>query len=326
MGEQYSHLGLDERRLIYYWRHYDKLSIREMVHRLRRSHSTISREIRRNSGCWCDQYYHNPAHWMAQRRLSNRASRPRLKSEALRQYVNERLKLGWTPEIISGRLRHISNLPSVCHESIYQYIYKEAKEHIEALLWKHKKRRKKAPYRSSATKIIGKTSILDRPLHIEQRKTFGQWESDCVESSCRQQGLNVLVERKSRYTKITWLESKRSSETAKHIIRRLGQISDKCVKSITYDNGSENAKHQHISNTLKSKSYFCQPYHSWEKGTVEQTISLIRRCIPKKSDLNNYTKRDIYRIELVLNHRPRKYLNYKTPYEGFHEHTGALQA
>lgn len=325
MGNQYNHLDLSERRCIYYWRHYDDLSIREMARRLGRHHSTISREIKRNSGCWCDQYYHNPAERAAKIRLSQRSRRPRLKSDAVREYVHGRLKSGWTPELISGRLRLIEHLPYVCHESIYQYIYKEAPQLVENLPRKHKKRRKKNPYRSSATKIPGKTSILDRPEHIEKRNAFGHWESDSIESSCRKRGLNVLVERKSRYTKISWLESKKSSETAKQIVRRLTPVSHKCVKSITYDNGSENAMHQEINKALRCKSYFCQPYHSWEKGTVEQTNSLIRRYIPKQSDLNNFTKRDIYRIELLLNHRPRKCLNFKTPYEVFHEHGGALE-
>lgn len=137
--------------------------------------------------------------------------------------------------------------------------------------------------------------------------------------------LNVLVERKSRYSKVSWLDSKKSEETVKNIIRRLERLPGTCVKSITYDNGSENAKHQDVNQALGTKSYFCQPYHSWEKGTVEQTISLIRRYIPKKSNLMDFTEYDIQRIEQLLNHRPRKCLGYKTPHEVFHENGGALQ-
>lgn len=95
MGEQYSHLDLSGRRCIYFWRHYDKLSIREMARRPDRSHSTISREIKRNSGCWCDQYYHNPADWLAKRRLKKRSRRARLKCDALRELVCERIRSGW---------------------------------------------------------------------------------------------------------------------------------------------------------------------------------------------------------------------------------------
>jgi len=324
MGKQYSHLSLSERRLIYYWRHYDGLTIREMARRMKRSHSTISREIRRNSGCWCDQYYHNPAQWMAEKRLKTRSSRSHLKSDALRTHVSERLKAGWTPELISGRLRHTGTLPYVCHESIYQYIYKDAPELIVLLPRKHKRRRTKRPYRAAVSKITGKTSILERPDEISQRQTFGHWESDSVESSCRQRALNVLVERKSRYTQISLLKSKKSKESASNVIRRLSRFPDCVVKSITYDNGVENARHQDVNEALNAKSYFCQPYHSWEKGTVEQTISLIRRYIPKRSNLNDFTGRDIYRIQTLLNHRPRKCLGYKTPYEVFHEHSGAL--
>jgi len=324
MGSQYDHLDLSERRCIYYWRHYDNLSMREMARRLGRNHSTISREIKRNSGCWCEQYYHNPADWLAKTRLRKRVSRKRLKCDALREYVNNRLRSGWTPELISGRLRRTAQLPYVCHETIYQYIYKEAPELIDTLPRKHKQRRKKCPYRSSPKKIEAKTSILDRPSYIADRKAFGHWESDSVESSCRQRGLNVLVERKSRYTKISWLETKKSEHSALNIIRRLKPLPSPCVQSITYDNGPENARHLDVNKALGTESYFCQPYHSWEKGTVEQTISLIRRYIPKSANLTAFTKRDIYRIELLLNHRPRKCLGYRTPYEVFYEQVGAL--
>lgn len=169
MGAKYSHLSIFERKQLYYLRHYEhpKLSIREIARRLNRSHSTISRELKRNSGCWCDQYYHNPAQHLANIRLRNRAQRVPLKNEDTRAYVVEKLMLGWAPEIISGRLRNHKELEYICHESIYQYIYKQAPELREFLPRKYIKRRKKYPYRKYVKKSKYKVSILDRPEKIK---------------------------------------------------------------------------------------------------------------------------------------------------------------
>ena len=320
----YQHLTLAERRCIYYWRHYDKVSLREMARRLGRNHSTISRELKRNSGCWCDQYYHKPAHHMAQVRLKQRAQRQRLKSDRTRDYVEAHLQLGWTPELISGRLKLESNIPCVSHEAIYQYIYKEAREWISCLPRRHKRRRTKYPYRTQPIKITSKTMISERPKRINDRTELGHWESDTVESVNRKGGLNVLVERVSRFVHITKLNSKRSVDTQRAIVDRLKFYPGNLVQSITYDNGVENAAHEATNQILKTQSYFCAPYHSWEKGSVEQVNGLIRRFIPKKTDIAKIGMDQISYIEYLLNHRPRKCLGYRTPYEILQERGGAL--
>lgn len=322
----YTHLCLSERREIYYLKHYKDCSIREIGRRLNRSHSTISRELKRNSGCWCNQYYHNPAQWMARLRLRNRAIREPLKSNKTRDYVIEKIKEGWTPEIISGRLRLENNLEYVCHESIYQFIYKNALELRECLPRKHKKRRKKYPYRKYVRKISYKTSILERPQVIDQRTEVGHWESDSIESKGRTSALNVLLERVTRLTHITRLNSKKSIATKKAIIRRLEKHHYDLVKSITYDNGVENAMHLETNEKLNCKSFFCQPYHSWEKGAVEQVNGLIRRYLPKGTDFASVSNKTLRDIEHKINSRPRKCLGYKTPIEAYNEICGALQS
>ncbi len=324
MKDSYKHLTLTERNHIYYWHHYDKLSNREIGKRLRRSHTTIGRELKRNIGCWCDQYYHNPAQHFTKTRQRNKAVRKRLKSELTRDYVAKHLMLGWSPEIIAGRLKLQEKLPSVSYEAIYQYIYKEANELIKFFPRKHIKRRKKYPKRKARVTITSKTSILDRPEHINNRLELGHWESDSVESKCRKKVLNVLIERVTRLVHICKLPSKKSADTKDAIIKRLSIHPDQAVISITYDNGPENAKHLNINETLNCDSYFCQPYHSWEKGSVEQVNGLIRRYIPKGSDLANVHYKTIEKIENLLNNRPRKCLGFKTPFEVYNEMCGAL--
>ena len=207
----------------------------------------------------------------------------------------------------------------MCHESIYQFIYLEAPELIEYLPRKHKKRRKKYPKRKYQSKIEEKTSILDRPEVINNRDEAGHWESDSIVSPKQQPGCNVLVERVTRITKITKLSSKTALTTANAIVRQLKEFHDEFVCSITYDNGSENARHGNINDALNCKSYFCQPYHSWEKGAVEQINCLIRRFLPKKTDLTKMTESQIKEIEFALNSRPRKCLGFKTPLEAYHQ-------
>ncbi|KJY14463.1 hypothetical protein VO67_08945 [Coxiella burnetii] len=117
---------------------------------------------------------------------------------------------------------------------------------------------------------------------------------------------NVIEERVSRLVKITGLENKKAASTKEAVIKRLASLPKKARKSITYDNGSENYYHQEINSVLKTKSYFCKPYHSWEKGAIENTNGLIRRFIPKKTDLANFSQEQFDQIEYLLNHRPRK--------------------
>ena len=324
MKDSYKHLTLTERRQIYYWHHYDKLSNREIGKRLRRSHTTIGRELKRNMGCWCDQYYHNPAQYFTSLRQRNKSLRKRLKSDATRAYVTKHLKIGWSPEIIAGRLKQQNKIPRVSYEAIYQYIYKDAIHLVELLPRKHKKRKKKYSNRKSKTTISHKISIVDRPIHIDNRLEIGHWESDSVESKCRKKALNVLIERTTRLVHICKVASKKSNDTKDAIIKRLTDHPDHLVKSITYDNGPENAKHLKINEKLNCDSYFCQPYHSWEKGSVEQVNGLIRRYIPKGSDLSKVHYKTIEKIETLLNNRPRKCLNFKTPNEVYTEMSGAL--
>jgi IS30 family transposase len=161
MATNYRHLDHKERTLIYWWRK-EQLSLREMGRRLRRSHTSISRELKRNR--WCGkEYFPRGAQILAADRLQYRAKRERLKSKQVREYVHQKLSIGWTPELITGRLKQQGELPTVCHESIYQYIYCCAQHLIGALPRHHRKRRPKWPYRKTGERIKNRTGLAQRP-------------------------------------------------------------------------------------------------------------------------------------------------------------------
>ena len=167
MGIHYSHLSNFERCRLFEWYHYQKKSIREVARLLNRSHATISREIRRNKSYhYVPTYYPHPAQFHYEQRMRERAQRIKLKSIEAQQYVVSKLKLGWTPEIIAGRMKLDGTYPSSSHEAIYQYIYKENPSLIVYLPRQHKKRRKKYTARKTHTVWGARTSILERPNDI----------------------------------------------------------------------------------------------------------------------------------------------------------------
>jgi len=322
MAKGYKHFDHKERTLIYWWRK-ELLTLREMARRLRRCHTSISRELKRNR--WCGkEYFPRGAQLLAGYRLQARARRERLKSQPVRAYVQQKLHMGWTPELIAGRLKQQEEMPVVCHESIYQYIYCVAPDLIACLPRHHPKRKPKQPYRKTGERIKNRKGLESRPLAATTREQCGHWEADMIVAGDRQHGLNVLVERKSRLTHISFLENKTAAATKQVILRRLNRYPATLTQSITYDNGSENTLHEEINEALATQSFFCAPYHSWEKGSVEQTNGLIRRFFPKGTNFHELGLGQINRIEKRLNNRPRKCLNYRTPYEVFREARGAL--
>ena len=322
MGKSYSHFDHKERTLIYWWRK-ENLSLRDMARRLRRSHTSISRELKRNR--WCGkEYFPRGAQLLSGYRLQERAHRERLKTKPVQEYVRQKLGIGWTPELIAGRLKQQGELPAVCHEAIYQYIYCVAPELIACLPRHHPKRKPKRPYRKTGERIKNRTSIEQRPTAADTRREYGHWEADMIVAGDRNHGLNVLVERKSRLTHISLLPNKTAAATKQVMHRRLNVYPASLTQSITYDNGSENTCHEALNEALGTASFFCAPYHSWEKGSVEQVNGLIRRFLPKGTNFHELEPGEINRIEKLLNHRPRKCLNYRTPYEVFREARGAL--
>jgi len=248
--------------------------------------------------------------------------RKRLKHHWIRGYVARTLKLGWSPEQIAGRLKQLSSGATVSPEAIYQYVYDpQARKRIDLVPYlprRHRKRFFKGHTRKhQKSHIPSRIAITERPKAVERRKQLGHWEADTMVSRASLAALSVAAERKTRMVKIGKLAQRSAPEFRASLNRRLSRYPQPARRTITYDNGSENVEHEKVNAVLGTKSFFCNPYHSWEKGTVENLVGLIRRFLPKKTDLATITASQVRLIERRLNNRPRKCLNYQTPNEVF---------
>lgn len=312
----YTHLSEDERDLLAVLKG-EGLGLREIAGRLKRDPGTVSRELKRNAPPVRTGYYlPHKAHERAIKRNLKNHKRERLKNPRIRAYVRKRLKASWSPELIAGRWTHLHPDQSISHEAVYQWIYAEERDLIPYLLRARKQRQRRGYSRKhQKSHIPNRIGITERPKEVESRKKIGHWEADTAVSRQSKAVLQVACERKTRYTRISKLKDKTAASMHKALVRRLSCTSTLARISITYDNGTENTDHELTNRILGTRSYFCEPYHSWEKGTVENTIGLVRRFLPKKTDFATVLSKDIRAIERWLNNRPRKCLNFKTPAE-----------
>lgn len=318
---KYHQLSLDERDHIAIYRA-QRLSISEIARRLKRDKGTISRELRRNKAPLYNAYGACRADKEARARKQEAGQRPRLKNAMIRSYVKRHLRLGWTPEQIAGRLHRRHRELSICVESIYRFIYDRktrCQENFVPYLVRAHKRRFLRTHRHTHRDlhIPQRISILHRPKSVEARRQVGHWESDTVIARNCHSALSVIVERTSRLTKIHKLPRRTARNVRLAMTRSLSQYPKTVRRTITYDNGQENVEHSAINKVLGTRSYFCEPFHSWEKATIENTIGIIRRTYPKKTNFDAVSHADLKRLERRLNNRPRKILDYQTPREVF---------
>ena len=297
-------------------------SLEKIAQAIGRHKSTVSRELKRNKSPIYNVYLPHKANIRAKERKHNAGKRKRLKYPMIQKYVLQKLKLGWSPEQIAGRLPLDCHGLSISHEAIYQYIYdRQTRSEIDLTRYlprSHKKRRLFGhSHRHTKSHIPDRVCIDNRPPDIEKRHQPGHWEADTMISRQSKSALVVSLERSSRLLHINKITAKKSHQVVVAITERLARYHKTLRRSITYDNGSENVDHQKINRALGTQSYFCNPYHSWEKGSVEHAISLIRRFLPKKTDFAIISPSKIKTIENLLNNRPRKCLAFKTPAEVF---------
>jgi len=275
--------------------------------------TTISRELQRNRGK-CG-YRPKQAHQFALQRRKKVRARITANTWAL---VEAKLCQDWSPEQIAGRFKEEGI--AISHEHIYQFVY--ADKRVGGGLWKHlrchKKRRKRAGNYDRRGKIPNRKSIEERPEVVEQRTRLGDWEVDLVLGKDHQGVLVTLTERKSRFTLLRRVASKQAKLVSQAIVELLQWVPS--LESITADNGKEFAAHQHISQKLSVDFYFAHPYSSWERGTNENTNGLIRQYLPKSRSLKNVSFQEETMIMDRLNLRPRKCLDFSTPYEVFFGH------
>lgn len=326
----YRQLNLEERVEIYrLWK--AGMSIRRIAIACGRNVGTISRELKRNRGQFTKEYYPVQAEVISKKRQVKQRIHAPLKNILVFTYVREKLSVDhWSPETIAGRLTQDYPGESITPETIYRYIYgKGRKYHLWDHLTHERKKRKKIYGRGvqkekKHSRIPNAVSIEYRPIKASTRTQEGHWETDLMEGTRGEKAvLNVTVERKTRYTVLSKLVNKQA-KTKEHILQNtlqtvqsLEKSVNPIIRSITSDNGSENTNHTEIAENLNTNWYFCAPYHSWEKGSVENMIGRIRRDIPKRTSLTQYTKEQVQWLENKLNNTPRKCLNWRTPNEAF---------
>ncbi len=321
MGKHYKHLTVRQRERLAKLYHEDQ-SLAEMAKALHRNKSTIFRELSRNGSPVWRLYCPCRAQVRSEERRSQASCRPRIRNDKIRAYIREKLKLGWSPEIIAGRLPLEHRGLHVSHEAIYQYLYdrrtKDRKDLIALLRRAHRLRKLRGIGRKvRKTKIPNRIPIEARPKAIDARRTYGHWEGDTMVSQKSPPVLNSLTERKSRLLMLTKLERKAAGETKRAVVGRLAKLPPALRQTLTLDNGTENTLHEEITAETGAKCFFAKPYASWQRGTNEQTNGMVRWFLPKGTDFRNITDEQVADVESKINNRPRKCLKFRTPLEVF---------
>ena len=318
MGRRYRQLSLDDRCEIARLRAAG-CSVRQIASTLDRPPSTISRELKRNSG---REVGYRPAYAQAQSR-ARRWKGSRLEREtALRDSVLDRLARGWSPEQIAGRLAREAGHGVISHESIYRFIYAQIARHKD-YRWRHYLPRGKSKRGcrgrkggSSASFIEGRIPVSERPPDAQSRTTTGHWEADLMLFSKYGQAVLAVHERRSRLI----LALRPSDRTAERIVRHLGAIfatlPPRLRRTVTFDNGTEFARHRRL-HRLDMETFFCDRYAPWQKGGIENAIGRIRRFMPRKTDLAALSNARFQSFIAAYNNTPRKCLDWRTPAEAF---------
>jgi IS30 family transposase len=314
----YGHLNIDEREVILKMRA-QQASMREIGDHLRRSAGTISRELSRNVSSTMDYKPHLAQRYYKKRRDASKEPYRLEEDLSLRKYVSKKLKEYWSPEQISGcvqkeRGTYISVI------TIYSWIYRnrdEGGKFYKYLRQSHRWRRKRRVGDDRRGQMPDRRMIDERPKVVNERSRIGDWESDTVEGRKGSGFIATHVERKSRYTVAVKVADKSADTVARATLDAMKKLPPDKVKTMTFDNGTEFAGFKELERGLDMRSYFARPYHSWERGTNENTNGLLRQFFPKGMDFKKVMQSDVDKAMELLNNRPRKCLNYRTPTEVF---------
>ena len=310
----FNHLTEAERYHIYI-EHKKKIAPAQIAKDMGRHRSTISRELRRNQGK-CG-YRYKQAHKMAVQRHIDKPKAVKMNAE-MKQTIVPLLQRKWSPEQISGRLKQ-EGKNSVSHETIYRFLLTDKAAggqlhtHLRHPTKLYRRRYGKNDYRGI---IPARVDIDERPAIVDKKTRLGDWEADTVIGKGHQGVLVTLTERVSKLNLVIPIVRKEAELTKEAIIQALKPFAA-WVHTITFDNGREFCRHLEIAQALDCKTYFAKPYHSWERGLNENHNGLLRQYFPKSQPLDKVTQDDANKALAGLNHRPRKTLNYKTPWEVF---------
>lgn len=297
---------------------YEGLSFRQIAKRLNVSHTTVNREVKRNARHKA-KYCPEQAHGKALTRRYN-AAKYRI-DDMTRLFVELCLSLKWSPEQIAGIAKRIGY--SVSHEWIYRYVMLDKR--CGGKLFKHLRRRHKRYKKGLHGKrelIPNLTGIEDRPLIVDTKNRFGDWEIDTVLGKQGTGAIVSIVERKTKLYLLGKVNSKRAEDVTAATVSMLWKIRS-YVKKITADHGSEFVGHEEIARKLNADAYFADPYASHQRGLNENFNGLLRQYIPKGTDLRTISHRDIEKIQKSINMRPRKCLDFQQPAVVFEEQMAA---
>ena len=315
----FKHLSLEEREKFFAWKQ-QGVSYREIGRRLNRSHTTLTRDRKRNAP-YGAAYLPCLADRKANKRALKQRYRAPLKNPLIFLYVRTRLRdKKWSPEIIAGRLPIDHPGYTINDETIYRYVYGRKQKRMK--LWEnlvlHRRKRMKKDGRK--VKAYGRLSeaipIGQRPPVINSRLRIGDWETDNMEGVRSDETVvSVTVDRMSRITRLRKLTDHTAETKADTLIVQFQKEDPLLRESLTIDRGPENSDHTVVTELHHMPVYACEPYHSWEKGSVENMIGRVRRYIPKGRSVDGVSQKRLTNIEELLNTTPRKCLGYLTPNE-----------
>lgn len=282
--------------------------------------STLTRELSRNSGL--RGYRHKQAQRKSEARRSTASASSTLKMTpdliAAVRFVLENYQ--WSPDQISGFF--LSNqIASISAETIYRHIWSDKRaggKLFQHLRHRGKKYNKRGAKNAGRGLIPGRVDIDQRPDVVEEKSRIGDWEIDTIIGKNHVGAIVSLVDRASKYTRIHLVPNKKAAVVSDAIVSELKDLKGKTL-TLTADNGKEFAGHAEISKALNAKIYFAKPYASWQRGLNEHTNGLVRQYFPKKTRFDKITQQDVKKVEMLLNTRPRRILNFKTPTEVFYE-------
>ncbi|MFA6114595.1 MAG: IS30 family transposase [Sphingomonas sp.] len=305
------------------------LSLRAIARRLKRDPGTVSRELERNALPGYGRYDACAAFFgaLARRSHARRGHRKLRPDTPLFAQVATHLREGWSPSQIAGRLRRMDpedRRARACHETIYVALYALPRGELrrELLAWLRQGRQTRRPRSRGADRrgfVPDDLRIAERPEEIAERLIPGHWEGDFIKGAHNRSAVGTLVERTSRLVRIARMEGLDAVAARQGFESLFRQVPEPMRKTMTYDRGTEMARHAELTQNTGVKVYFADPYSPWQRASNENMNGLIRQYLPKGTDLSSFSQDDLDAIAYRLNSRPRKTLDFQTPYEVYHQ-------
>ena len=318
----YNQLSASERFYLYQLRTTTDLSLRAIAKKMGRDQSTLSRELQRNQVS-SDLYLPDTAQQKMLTRRQQSKTAFRGVSETCLHQVKQRLEQYHSPEQIAGRLK-IEGQEYVSHETIYKMIYgnyQSLGQYQKYLRLCRGKRHRRGSRKLSRGQIPGRIGIEHRPEIANLKTQIGHWESDTVIGGNHTGILVTHVDKASKFLVAGLAKNRTVQQVNQVTIERFSKIPKSQRLTMTFDNGKEFSGHQELATALEISCYFANPYHSWERGLNEHTNGLIRQFFPKQTNFRIVKSSEVVNVVNLINNRPRKSLDYRTPYEVFYSHT-----